>query len=432
MVSHSTTPKAKRSFIDRKEAVHFSLVHRSQRDASVVDPETSAHVLKPVDASRNLLRKGKVSVGSGSLAVAASAAQDAYYRDELYVDHHLDDGVIYPGLDAGPASDSEDGEFDGGDSDLEGGILDLVPTAVRTTPVSAVFRTSGDAQVAYKAPPLLTTNTGITASDAINKNAKSDKRSAPQGSSALFGIPASESSSYDYSRHLREIGSGPGSVFIPAPSSPSTLAPPTPAKPFDRDLAGVIFKDEIIQDSKNTKDESTRKVRFQLPNLPSEALPGVERPVGVLGTQNSTPWDVDPKLREVIYALDDDAYVQNDVQGIDDFFAALHAPDVPEAYREEVAVAEQEWERFTGIVSQKDDDENSGDEWDSNDEYYSDDDDECYPKSRNRDWDRGTNYSMTSSAMHRNDKLTLLDDQFDKVRPVFIIPRPLPFLASNS
>lgn len=46
----SFQPKAKKKFIDKKKAVTFNLVHRSQRDPLVADDTAPQRVLVPVNA----------------------------------------------------------------------------------------------------------------------------------------------------------------------------------------------------------------------------------------------------------------------------------------------------------------------------------------------------------------------------------------------
>lgn len=46
----SFQPKAKKKFIDRKKAVTFNLVHRSQRDPLAADESAPQRVLVPVNA----------------------------------------------------------------------------------------------------------------------------------------------------------------------------------------------------------------------------------------------------------------------------------------------------------------------------------------------------------------------------------------------
>src|SRR4051812_24179026 len=100
---------------------------------------------------------------------------------------------------------------------------------------------------------------------------------------------------------------------------------------------------------------------------------------------------MDPKLRETLEALEDDAYLRNELD--DNFFAALNAED-DEFYeeeedfddREEVGNWESEFKKFRESVNRikGNDDEDK--------------------RSRTT-----AGYSMTSSIMFRNDKLRLLD-----------------------
>jgi hypothetical protein len=46
----------KKSFIDKTQAQHFVVVHRSQRDASIAKEGVSKLVLDPAPPSRNLLK----------------------------------------------------------------------------------------------------------------------------------------------------------------------------------------------------------------------------------------------------------------------------------------------------------------------------------------------------------------------------------------
>lgn len=113
---------------------------------------------------------------------------------------------------------------------------------------------------------------------------------------------------------------------------------------------------------------------------------------------------MDPKLRETLEALEDGAYINDDLD--DDFFAALNAEDI-EFYEEEEEDSEH--------------DEKEAENWEleykkfrknKNREKESDDDDDDDDDKRSR---TTGGYSMTSSIMFRNDKLRLLDEQFEKV-----------------
>ncbi|CAG8795116.1 23104_t:CDS:2, partial [Dentiscutata erythropus] len=111
---------------------------------------------------------------------------------------------------------------------------------------------------------------------------------------------------------------------------------------------------------KNKKD---RKVKIV---LPEEVLPSKDEiPFDQLDFSSFPEGfqpDMDPRLRETLEALEDDEYVEDD---IDDYFEKLNNKE-------------------------------------------KDDDDENDKRSRT------TGYSLTSSIMFRNEKLRLLDDQFEK------------------
>ena len=112
---------------------------------------------------------------------------------------------------------------------------------------------------------------------------------------------------------------------------------------------------------------------------------------------------MDPALREVLEALEDEEYVEEDLE--DGFFGALGSDQIPDAYQELVQKAQEEQASWNA-------------EHDLYRTQYTDSDDEFDASSEEQDRKSRyapSNFSMTSSAMFRNDKLTLLDDQFDKV-----------------
>jgi protein LTV1 len=109
-------------------------------------------------------------------------------------------------------------------------------------------------------------------------------------------------------------------------------------------------------------------------------------------------WDpsLDPTVREVLYALEDEAYVEEDLG--DDFFANLQS-------EEPTLVEEEEVE------------EEEGEDWMREFKKYrettaNNSDDDTDPMDKRATL---TQFSMTSSAMFRNKHLTLLDDQFDRL-----------------
>lgn len=215
-----------------------------------------------------------------------------------------------------------------------------------------------------------------------------DKPTSVEEDPALHGIFFQDQKAYDYMQHLKPMGEDPSAVFVSAPGSKST--------PTTTILGGI--------------------------SLPSEALPsGTETPVGLLNlaSMNPTVSDpaLDPGIREVLYALDDEAYVEDDLE--EDFFEALGADEVPSQYAELVAQGEEgaaalgTWEqeqrqytRKTAIyASDESDDEETRDALGPL---------SGPPKStKAKSKYARTNASMSSSAMFRNQQLELLDDRFD-------------------
>ncbi|KAJ2993252.1 hypothetical protein HDV02_002564 [Globomyces sp. JEL0801] len=194
-----------------------------------------------------------------------------------------------------------------------------------------------------------------------------------------YGVYFKNQDDYDYLQHLKPIGQDPSAVLVE----------PKHVKP------------ETLEDGENLDLQMKKKL-----NLPSSALASnQELDIGLLN-QVENPLgnqiDLDPSLREILTALDDEAYVENDLE--DDFFDAFHMDSMPEKYQalenqvyEEPEDVEQEpWMR----------------EFKKSD--FSEGTEKPYVKSRGART-ATTSFSMSSSAMFRNEKLTLLDDQFDKL-----------------
>ncbi|ORX78703.1 hypothetical protein K493DRAFT_308662 [Basidiobolus meristosporus CBS 931.73] len=181
------------------------------------------------------------------------------------------------------------------------------------------------------------------------------------GQAALYGIYYDDSK-YDYTQHLRPIGENPDAVFVAAPKKQEKTR-----------HTGIQFVDDDVASVSSRRE---RKVTF---DLPQDALPSeYELSTGVMN-QSALPEDLqglqpdmDPELRAVLEALDDE-------DGIDD-------GDLDED--------------FIQSLDAEGGEEYMGAKYDSDDEY---------------EEDTRTNFTMSSSVMFRNDKLTLLDEQFDKV-----------------
>ncbi|KAJ2454709.1 Protein ltv1 [Coemansia sp. RSA 2336] len=180
------------------------------------------------------------------------------------------------------------------------------------------------------------------------------------GKAALYGVFLDDSK-YDYTQHLREVGTG-GGILLDASSK-------------------------------------------QKSDLPAEVLPSQHRmdiksaayPVG------PQPF-MDANVRDVLEALSDEDLDDFD----DDFMAKLNADELS-SYEEE----EEDFDHddvFAQIERMKrqkqrqrqQDSDNESDQWS---EDYED--------------EARSNFSMSSSAMFRNAKLTLLDEQFDKLEAIY-------------
>lgn len=128
-----------------------------------------------------------------------------------------------------------------------------------------------------------------------------------EGEAANFGIYFDDTE-YDYMQHMREIGTGGGeAVFVEAE------APRNKGKGKQKQsLESALKQMELEQKSGDLFDEDLLPSKdLQRLNYQSQQ----DVPDSIAGFQP----DMDPRLREVLEALDDDAYVDDD----DDIFQAL-------------------------------------------------------------------------------------------------------------
>lgn len=220
---------------------------------------------------------------------------------------------------------------------------------------------------------------------------------ANEGQAAEYDI-FYDDTQYDYMQHLRPVGENAGgAVLIEAPTK-----------------------------EKRKKDQSTT---FVMPEDSLPSAPEKERNYAdLLGIPQSS-WglqpDMDPKLREVLEALEDEAFATLDVEQNedDDFFGSL----VKKGERAEDEYSDEEWE--------EEDEEETG-EWekeiarfkapvpvsaDSDDEDFASEDGDTIADLKASSARRkprtvvGSSFSMSSSAMFRNQGLQDLDDRFDQV-----------------
>ncbi|KAK9429804.1 Low temperature viability protein-domain-containing protein [Lipomyces doorenjongii] len=241
-----------------------------------------------------------------------------------------------------------------------------------------------------------------------------DGRRENEGEAALYGIMFDDSS-YDYMQHLREIGrpdAGPA-MFIPAPSVRSAT----------RRTAGIKFKDE------EEKDEDAERV------LPADVLPSKvllrrtyqdqqDVPDAISGLQP----DMDPDLREVLEALEDDAYVEDDDAVFTEIITEdTNAEDADEIIAQEEGVADVDGEDWEAEFAKFKISQSKQRAADSDDDFDEDGLGSLVSFGRGAGKLRKpptartstSGYSMSSSAMFRNEGLSLLDDRFDQIEKMY-------------
>ncbi|THH19679.1 hypothetical protein EW146_g1530 [Bondarzewia mesenterica] len=242
------------------------------------------------------------------------------------------------------------------------------------------------------------------------------------GEATLYGIYYDDTD-YDYMQHLRPVGvqeDGVESVLIEAPST---------------------------QKSGSRRKEN---IPISLRDLPAEALPSTSELPRNFENQEAIPSsiagfqpDMDPHLRQVLEALEDDAFVNEDLD--DDFFGDLvrdgeRGPEehmdfqfIDEGIAEEAGIVEgkaageedDNWEaRFAAFKKAQQADAGN---WTN----ASDDEDICSEgmdtigrmpdfsvvggKRRRKGTSDASGYSMSSSSMFRNEGLRTLDERFDQI-----------------
>lgn len=156
-----------------------------------------------------------------------------------------------------------------------------------------------------------------------------------EGEAANYGVYYDDTE-YDYMQHIRALGTGEGEAyFVEAPTIKKTkgkekVSLEDALRDSSLEDTGVVLDDEILP-SKNL-----RKATYQSQQDVPDALAGFQP-------------DMDPRLREVLEALEDEAYVDDD----DDIFGQL-AEDGEEI---------EEYEFEQGAWENEDDDEG----WESDD-----------------------------------------------------------------
>lgn len=280
---------------------------------------------------------------------------------------------------------------------------------------------------------------GMILTDEDAQAFQNDGRRENEGEAALYGITYDDSK-YDYMQHLRPIGSDSSAVFI--------------------------AKKDLNQSSKAKGDILLRSsyANQQGPLLPDEVLPSKDKLKLTYQDQQNIPDeiagfqpDMDPDLREVLEALEDEEYVENEERDyFEEIVASGKAPDIvddeddfwdeddeldgfvsddeprPSALKKPIVEAkegEEDWETaFRQFkIDQEYSKKSAGYEGESEDE------DQVASlggftattmgrraqlkkkKKGKKARSDASGFSMSSSAIFRNEGLTLLDDRFDKI-----------------
>jgi protein LTV1 len=230
---------------------------------------------------------------------------------------------------------------------------------------------------------------------------------------ALYGI-FYDDTEYDYLQHLRPVGireEGVESYLIEAPSSSRK-----------KEEEDVVSLEDLPPETLPPKFELLRNYESE------EAVPS-----SISGFQPN----MDPHLRQVLEALEDEAFVDDQLQ--DDFFHELTADGerrVEDVFEHEFETGETENHGRNGEPKI----ESAGESWEerfqrfkiqqeaaateSEGDQYSEKDDTIGSlpvlsvigrKWRKKAASNASGFSMSSSSIYRNDALQTLDDRFDRV-----------------
>ncbi|KAH9943989.1 LTV-domain-containing protein [Epithele typhae] len=249
-----------------------------------------------------------------------------------------------------------------------------------------------------------------------------DRQRPNIGEAAAYGVYYDDTE-YDYMQHLKPVGmqeDGVDSIWLEAPETKSK------GKAKAKDVSSLLRLPEDILPSKT---ELPRNYEAQQ-NIPSS----------ISGFQP----DMDPHLRQALEALEDDAFVDDDLE--DDFFGELVADgergeddNVHFEFREDVCEndvggaqsgraeegEDESWEVRFAKFKQERKTSHDGTEGSEFDEYSEGEDTvgtlPAMPvmgakKRRRKGVSDASGYSMSSSSMWRNEHLTVLDERFDQIQ----------------
>ncbi|KAJ1984121.1 Protein ltv1 [Dimargaris cristalligena] len=247
-----------------------------------------------------------------------------------------------------------------------------------------------------------------------------DELDAQVGQAALHGIYFDDQE-YDYMQHLKPMNQTPGAVFISKDGSTSADNPPSTNQRRGAFTLRETETDDTTPtatpDNANANATTAKRSGIQ---LPPEALPSSgHMEVGLLN-QEAYPrgflLDYDPEVRATLEALEDEDAVS--AAADQDFFDMLNAPGQIDYERdEEDDGPNSDWDEeqeFLWRVKQAN--RRAGSDADGGDS------DEGGAGSVASGGDRRTTaskFSMTSSAMFRNENLTLIDERYDQFENLY-------------
>lgn len=266
---------------------------------------------------------------------------------------------------------------------------------------------------------------------------------AELGDAAAYGIYFDDAE-YNYMQHLRTVGDHAESYLVEAP-----VAKGKGKKTARLDDGGFTMKERDEPEAAESKQAQYDLPEDSLPSHPLDEASYLDITSNKAPTVGLQP-DLDPRIREVLEALEDEAYaVQEEDEGTDDeedFFEGIMKGGEREVWEDEEEGDEEvdsDVEEVTGGVGamQVEDDPNepiearvarfkaaqmqgrgAGDSDDDEEEYSEGGDTIADLKAasarrppRKGPSVAGSQFSMTSSAMFRNEGLRTLDDRFDQV-----------------
>ncbi|GAA5926095.1 hypothetical protein JCM3775_005201 [Rhodotorula graminis] len=284
-----------------------------------------------------------------------------------------------------------------------------------------------------------------------------DDAALAAGDAAAYGIFYDDADDYDYLQHLRSVGAANSgdAYLVEAPVQNKQKGKRADAGGFQLSEAALARQDARDQGQFEMPDDA-------LPSHPLDEIPYADVMASKAPTRGLQP-DLDPSVREVLEALDDEAYAADDGTGTDDedefWGGVLEGGEVSSA-------REQEWDDDEGVdgaaagvrglqlgAEQGGDDEGEGEgswaavkafqaaggagrpELASDDEEVATDDDFASeggdtigalrasmtkrPARKALTHGGMSAFSMSSSAMVRNKGLQTLDEQFDQIEKLY-------------